>query len=44
MCGGDLWMQVHPLWDVGVWGVGMLVYRYKMSGVASHQILMVVWN
>ena len=33
-----------PLWDVGVGGVGMLVYRYKMSGEASHQILMVVWN
>ena len=28
-----------PLWDVGVWGV-----QIQMSGEASHQILIVVWN
>ena len=29
------------VWVVGVWGVGVLVNRYKMSGLSSHQIL---WN
>ena len=28
------------VWGVGVWGVDVLVY----SGVASHQILIGVWN
>ena len=29
------------VWVVGVWDVGVLVYRYKMSELSSHQIL---WN
>ena len=36
-----VWIHVI-VWVVGVWGVGVLVYRYKMTGLSSHQFIF--WN
>ena len=48
--GVGVWVCVEGVWmHVIVWGVGMYYYRcvglqYKISGVASHLILIGVWN